>query len=1202
MNILRLAKLAALSVLVIASIATINLNQVESCGSNFTDLHRELIQNLSATMLSRLEKERSVRQDDICRMSYASLNRAITKLSQPKPDHPGEAKSFRYQQQLSENNQVNIENWQKAQQQVKSMSRYIQERSEISPNLWQSIGPGNIGGRIRSFAFDPDNSERIYAGAVSGGVWLTENAGQSWSPTDDFMANLSISTLIFDPNNSNIIYAGTGEGTFNVDQIRGLGIFKSEDKGVTWSALSSTQNSSNFYWVNRLTMLNNSSLLLAATHTGIWASGDAGISWVKTHNGRTNDIDVHPTDNNKLIAGKWGQALYSNDGGQNWSQASGLDSLSYERIELAYAPSNPNIVYASIDKNSGEIWKSSDGGQSYSLVNSGKNFLGSQGWYANALWIDPFNENQIIVGGLDLWKSNDSGNTLNKISRWWLAPSSAHADHHFILEHPDYDGINNNQVYFANDGGIYTAPDIQKVHDDVGWQELNNQLAITQFYGVSVGSNGKVVGGTQDNGTLIYHGDSENWTEIFSGDGGFSAFDPIDPNYIYSEYVHLKIHRSINGGNTSEPIYDQAMTAKSNFIAPFMLDPNNEKRMLAGSHQLWVSNNVKQDTPEWQVIKSPISNDSPISTINISPANSDIIYVGHNNGALYKTDDGTDDEPEWQLITTHDLPHRFLTSIAIDPINTDTLYISFGGYEDNNLWKSTDAGATWITSSGSGITALPSAPIKTISVHPIRNNQIYVGTEVGIFSSEDYGETWSIENNGPANVSVDELTWHDTDTLYAATHGRGVFKAKLSDDIPHTINFTHLNNVERNILLTTKAKTITGIRVPVNVSITNGEYSIGCTDVFTSANSVANNGDTICLRHISSENYWTSVETLLDIGAAQFTFSSHTLADTLPDAFQFQSYLDAELNTYKISNEIMVSGISHQVNVSVNNGEYSIGCLPDQFTAINSQISNGETICVRHKTSDKNLETITTELTLGKMNNTFTTTTIADTLPADFTFRAITRAKLQSLQTSAAVTITDFQIEIPIAVSNGEYSIGCVASEFTQSNGRIKPNDTVCVRHISSENYDSQTVTHLNVNGVTGSFISTTDSDRKPDSFEFNHLNNVQTSTEQISNAVTITGISTAVNIQVTGGKYSVGCTDFFTSQSSVIANGSSVCVKHTSSSLNQTQVQTTLTVGSLSSRFTTTTKAKPKTTSGGGSLGVYLLLLLILGQRKHTN
>ncbi|MGX5203392.1 hypothetical protein [Aliikangiella sp. IMCC44632] len=1195
----QLVKILSVSALVLIPAIYFGLpeNNLQNCGANFDATHRQLINSLSAETKTRLFSERSVTEADICQMPLASLEKSLNRLVQPKPDHPGEAYAFRYMQQLSENKQLNVKNWQAARDFVNQAKLRQANGAGLNSTSWESIGPGNIGGRIRSLAFDPDNSDRIYVGSVSGGVWVTENAGASWQPTDDFMANLSVSTLKFDPNNSAVIYAGTGEGTFNSDNVRGLGIFKSVDKGVSWQGLSATQNVRDFYWVNRITMLNDSSKVIAATHTGIWTSLDAGESWTRQHVGRTNDVDVHPSDNNKLIAGAWGSAYYSVDAGATWTQSTGLADLGSERIEVAYARSNPDIVYASVEQNSGEVWKSVDGGQSYTLINTGTSYLGSQGWYDNALWVDPTNPDHIIVGGIDLYRSEDGGANLSRISIWWQAPNSPHADHHFILEHPDYNGVDNQRVYFANDGGVYFAEDISVASGTNGWQELNNELAITQFYGMGVAPDNTVVGGTQDNGTLVYKGDSEGWTDTFGGDGGFSAADPTDSNYLYGEYVYLQIHRSTNGGVSSSYIYGNGMdTDGANFIAPFILDPNEPNRMLGGARQLWVSDNVKDASPNWVSKKSAITGNSAISAIAVAPGDSNVIYVGHNDGSIFKTTNGLDASPVWTSIVTSVMPDRYVMRIAIDPINTDTLYVSFSGYEDNNLWKSTDAGVTFNLSVGTSPNQIPPAPIRSIAIHPTKNNQVYVGTEVGIFTSSDGGASWDFNNNGPANVSVDELVWSGTDTLYAATHGRGIFKADVNGDVPNSLNFTTQVDTARDATITSNTETITGITQEVDISVVAGEYSLGCDNSFTSAAGKANDGDTVCVRHTSSADYYQTTQTQLTVGASTFTFESRTEADTLPDDVIFTSLDNVELDSVNTSEIVTILGITNQVEISITQGEYSKGCQENNFTNVTGSIALGETVCVRQTASSEHNTSKTTTLTLGSLNVNFTTTTLPDTTPDEFSFNGQTDIAISTSITSNSIVLSGFEVAIPVSVTNGEYSIGCDPNSFTSQAGEVSPQDTICVRHTSSDNYVTQTTTTLDVNGVSGDFVSTTSPDRTPDDFAFTAVTGAELSTQITSNSVTINGVAEPVAISVSGGEFSIGCGATFTSVATNISNGQSVCLRHTSAATNSASVTTSLTVGTETRQFSSTTKAAPPSSSGGGGALSLLFLLVLAG------
>ncbi len=392
----------------------------------------------------------------------------------------------------------------------------------IQTNGWTWLGPGNIGGRVRSILIHPTITNIMWCGGVDGGIWKTTNSAASWFPLNDFMANLAVSCMVMDPADPNTIYAGTGEPTYNADAIRGAGIFKTVDGGATWFQLSATATSSYLY-VSRLSIdPNNSLIMLAATRSGIFRTTNGGTNWTQTSSTEMNDVDFHPTDSSQAIAsGRAGNAFYSSNGGVSWTAATGLAG---GRVEVAYCRSSPNVVYASVDNSSGQLYSSSDGGHTYALRNTGNNYLSAQGWYDNALWADPTTTNIVIVAGLDIWRSTDGGATLTKISQWFSAPNSAHADHHFIVNHPGFDGATIRTVYFANDGGIYRANNVYTVSLTSGWQELNNNLGLTQFYGGAGNTNtGVIVGGTQDNGDLRYTpaNGTEGWNAWNGGDGGF---------------------------------------------------------------------------------------------------------------------------------------------------------------------------------------------------------------------------------------------------------------------------------------------------------------------------------------------------------------------------------------------------------------------------------------------------------------------------------------------------------------------------------------------------------------------------------------------------------------------------------------------------------------------------------------------------------
>jgi photosystem II stability/assembly factor-like uncharacterized protein len=772
---------------------------------------------ITPEQIKGLHERFSLSNREIERVPESTLQIMLWQLRHPKVDLHAAAIRFRLLQLRDEHGQIPTNAWLKAAQQraqVISGSRpgavnYLFPAGQksggsgsfITPNVagiqssgWTWLGPGNIGGRVRAILVHPTTNSIMWAGGVDGGVWKTTNSGASWFPLDDFMANLAISCMVMDPANPNIIYVGTGEGMYNFDAVQGAGIFKTTDGGATWAQLSSTATSS-FFYVNRLAICpTNSLILLAATRSGIFRSVDGGTNWSSASGTETLDIQFNPAGGQCIASGWNGNAFYSMDAGVTWSAATGLPQPSgfvVGRVELAYAPSNPLIVYASEDNNSGEVYQSTDGGQTYSLVNTGNNYLGGQGWYDNCVWVDPTNPNTVVVGGLDLWRSTDGGSTLTDIGGY---SGSIHPDNHAIVNISGYNGTSVRTVFIGNDGGIFKATDIYNASSGSGWTDLNNNLGITQFYGAAGNAtSGTIVAGAQDNGSDRYTtgGGPNGWSIMFGGDGGFCASDSTDPNYFYGEYTYLQIYRSTDGGASAGYItsglsdaggaedYDPGGTndSSANFIAPFILDPNNPNTLLAGGMSLWRSTNAKAGTPTWTAINAGIG--TPVSAIAVAPGNSDIIWVGYDDGSVYFTTNGTTGSPAWYQanLGTPNLPARYCTRITIDPNNSSTVYATFGGFSSGNVWRTIDNGTHWTDISG----GLPDAPVNSLVIKPSDSSSLYVGTEVGVFASADGGATWSTSNDGPANVDVDELFWMG-DTLVAVTHGRGCYSIAIPSD------------------------------------------------------------------------------------------------------------------------------------------------------------------------------------------------------------------------------------------------------------------------------------------------------------------------------------------------------------------------------------------------------------------------------------
>jgi photosystem II stability/assembly factor-like uncharacterized protein len=703
-------------------------------------------------------------------------------------DHPDEAIRFRLLSLKDENGRIphgaEVKAFEATQamrasalrrRQMSQSQSVVAEGAGVTPTSWTWLGPGNVGGRVRAAIINPGNPSEMLLGSVGGGLWRTTNGGASWTAVNDFMANLAVTSLAYTPGDWNVQYASTGEGFLNQDGIRGAGVFKSTNGGLTWSQLLST-NTADFYETNRVAVAGNTVLAATGTGTnrGIYRSTDAGNSFTLVRAGYGVDVKFDPGDPSRAVAALGGTAAYTIDGGATWTSATGLPTA--HRVELAYARSAPSIVYASSDFANGLVYRSNDGGRTFVRQTSGTpGYLGPQGSYANALWVDPTDANRVIVGGMDLWRSADGGITLTKMSQWFNAPASAHADHHLILAHPGFNGGTNRIAYNFNDGGAYRIEDTNLAQDTSGFTELNNGLGITQYYGGAANYAGTVVGGTQDNGTLcLRFGDgSEQWKEEYSGDGGQTAIDPGDSRYIYGEYVYANVHRLTTGcgAGTASTILPQQTGA--NFIAPLTLDPNDPATLLVGAGQLLRCADIKATTPAFVPIK--LGTGSAISAVHVAPGNSNHILVGHNNGDIYKTMDGAAASPTWTKIDGS-LPNRYVTDLAVDPLDANVYYAAFGGYTSSNLYKSTDGGATWTSIHG----GLPAMPVRTIAIHPLNPSWMYAGTELGVFTSEDAGATWNASTDGPANVSVEDLVFVGYNTLYAFTHGRGAYRATVT--------------------------------------------------------------------------------------------------------------------------------------------------------------------------------------------------------------------------------------------------------------------------------------------------------------------------------------------------------------------------------------------------------------------------------------
>lgn len=672
--------------------------------------------------------------------------------------------------------------------------------------IWQQTGPLNIGGRINCIAVHPFNSDIILSGTAGGGIFKTEDGGTTWEPITDDLSHLPIAHIVFDPTDPEVLYVGTGDVNISGNVWLGNGVYKSTDGGDTWAYLGLEEcrivskiavNPQNPQQIFVGTM---GVPFEANSQRGLYRTNDGGITWEQvlfiSDDSGIIDLVMNPDNPEVLYAANFNRirtALTSvasgdeagiyktTDGGNTWTElTTGLPTGPMSRIGLKLWEGNSNVLFAKYVNPEFQlegIFKSTNAGNSFVEIPTfsiPEGALGGFGWYFGKLGVSPYDQNEISLLGVDFYTTSNSGQTWNLgAPEWWQY--EVHADKHAIHY------IGPDEVLLATDGGLYRTEDGFQTWSDV------DRIPNTQFYRLTTNPHypGMILAGAQDNGTSVgYAGQpDEDWLRLWGGDGFTPIVDPVDPllcytttqngnfYYLYTDYEQIYDWDYLNSGiDESERV---------NWDAPFIMDPSDHTVLYTATERVYRMNNAPFGT--WQPISPVLVQDAQeffsrrnISSLAVSPLNSNVIYAGTTDSKVWATQNGG---ITWSEVDDS-LPEFYVTDIKTAPFNEATAFVCFSGYRENDntphLYRTNDYGQTWESITGD----LPDMPVNHVE---ILNELVYfIATDNGVYITQNAGENWErLGIEMPFVVVLDLHIDYDLGLLFAGTFARSVYTYDL---------------------------------------------------------------------------------------------------------------------------------------------------------------------------------------------------------------------------------------------------------------------------------------------------------------------------------------------------------------------------------------------------------------------------------------
>ena len=674
---------------------------------------------------------------------------------------------------------------------------------------WSPLGPAAIGpsynfgggfyggensGRITGLASLPSGAHagRVVAATAGGGIWTSDDNGAHWTSRTDTAVTQAMGAVAVDPANNEHLVAGTGEANNCQDCYPGSGILVSNDGGQTWS-LQNPGGVFNGVSVAQIAIdPTNSNHEFAATTSGLFVTSDGGTTWAKPSdpsytpfNGNISAVVIDSkTPANVYIGGGPKGVGKSTDGGVHWATANSGITVAGNRTALAIAPSSTSTLYASVGNSPVVLYKSTDGAKTWTATAApdytqdefaygiGEGTF-DQGFYDNVVEVDPTNAEHVIAAGIAIVASTDGGKTWTNVNG---KPFKEGGGTNVI--HPDFHALafrSDGKVWVGCDGGVYLyTPSSGAVANG------NGNLDITQFYaGFSV-VNTKLLAGAQDNSSAVTNSlVLGSWTGLWSGDGAASVITPNEPEtqFIQADKGLAVTNNAFGSGKGITPPVGKGN--EGNFSIPVAVAPNtvtpNEPTVFYGASDLWRTPNPSAGSPTWTKVTSV---GAGVSAIAVSPSNSQVVYVGFDNGVIQVSTDGG---KTFTALTKQPTSENWVTGISVNPLNEKEIVASFSvGATRSRLGNPNVAEFSYTSTPGTGTWSVITGDLPEFAVSRVIYDEgaLVAATDNGVYATgEANGASthWHRVGIGMPNVQVQDLDVVPSG-LYVITHGRGAWK------------------------------------------------------------------------------------------------------------------------------------------------------------------------------------------------------------------------------------------------------------------------------------------------------------------------------------------------------------------------------------------------------------------------------------------